>query len=130
MVAAGFWHPEPAILTRLRRAILDDPEEFLTMAEGLAAAGSALSSDERLSRPPRGFDAAKGTPVAEYVGWKSFTSHAPLSDAEVQSPQLVDRILDFARVAMPLLRWGWAVIDDEAPVAIRTPRRPLPKPDF
>jgi len=31
---------------------------------------------------------------------------------------------------MPLLRWGWAVIDDEAPVAIRTPRRPLPKPDF
>jgi len=130
MVAAGFWHPEPALLTRLRRAILDDPEEFLTMAEGLAAAGSALSSDERLSRPPRGFEAAKGTPVAEYVGWKSFTSHAPLSDAEVQSTQLVERILDFARVAMPLLRWGWAVIDDEAPVAIRTPRRPLPKPDF
>jgi len=130
MVAAGFWHPEPALLTRLRRAILDDPEEFLTMAEGLAAAGSALSSDERLSRPPRGFEAAKGTPVAGYVGWKSFTSHAPLSDAEVQSTQLVERILDFARVAMPLLRWGWAVIDDEAPVAIRTPRRPLPKPDF
>src|SRR5215472_5929718 len=44
MVAAGFWHPEPALLTRLRRAILDDPEEFLTMAEGLAAAGSALCS--------------------------------------------------------------------------------------
>jgi len=130
MVAAGFWHPEPALLTRLRRAILDDPEEFLTMAEGLAAAGSALSSDERLSRPPRGFEAAKGTPVVEYVGWKSFTSHAPLSDAEMQSPQLVERILDFAHVAMPLLRWGWAVIDDETPVAIRTPRRPLPKPDF
>jgi uncharacterized protein (TIGR02453 family) len=130
MVAAGFWHPEPALLTRLRRAILDDPKEFLTMAEGLAAAGSALSSDERLSRPPRGFEAAKGTPVAEYVGWKSFTSHAPLSDAEMRSPQLIERILDFARNALPLLEWGWAVIDDEAPVAIRTPRRPLPKPDF
>ena len=130
MVAAGFWHPEPALLTRLRRAILDDPEGFLTMAEGLAAAGSPPSSDERLSRPPRGFDAAKGTPVAEYVGWKSFTSHAPLSDAEMQSPPLVNRIVDFTRAVLPLLEWGWGVIDDETPVAIRTPRRPLPKPDF
>lgn len=130
MVAAGFWHPEPALLTRLRRAILDDPESFLAMAGGLAAAGWPLSSDERLSRPPRGFEAAKGTPVAEYVGWKSFTSHAPLSDAEMQSPELVGLILDFARTAMPLLQWGWGVIDDQAPVAIRTPRRPLPKPDF
>ena len=130
MVAAGLWHPEPALLTRLRRAILDDPESFLAMADGLAAAGWPLSSDERLSRPPRGFEAAKGTPVAEYLGWKSFTSHAPLSDAEMQSPRLVERILEFSRAALALLAWGWAVIDDEAPVAIRTPRRPLPKPDF
>jgi uncharacterized protein (TIGR02453 family) len=130
MVAAGFWHPEPALLTRLRRAILDDSENFLRIVDGLAAAGWPLSSDERLSRPPRGFEAAKGTSVAEYVGWKSFTSHAPLRDTEMQSPQLVDRILEFTRVAVSLLEWGWAVIDDEAPVAIRTPRRPLPKPDF
>jgi uncharacterized protein (TIGR02453 family) len=130
MAAAGFWHPEPALLTRLRRAILDDSENFLRIVDGLAAAGWPLSSDERLSRPPRGFEAAKGTAVAEYVGWKSFTSHAPLRDAEMQSPQLIDRILEFTRVAVSLLEWGWAVIDDEAPVAIRTPRRPLPKPDF
>jgi len=130
MVAAGFWHPEPALLARLRRAILADPNGFLAIAARLAKAGCPLTSDDKLSRPPRGFEAAKGTPVAEYVGWKSFTSHAPLSDAEMQSPQLVERILDFAHVAMPLLRWGWAVIDDETPVAIRTPRRPLPKPDF
>ena len=48
----------------------------------------------------------------------------------MQSPQLVERILDFTRTTLPLLEWGWAVIDDEAPVAIRAPRRPLPKPDF
>ncbi len=28
MVAAGFWHPDPALLHRLRRAILDDPDRF------------------------------------------------------------------------------------------------------
>jgi uncharacterized protein (TIGR02453 family) len=132
MVAAGFWHPEPDLLLRLRRAILDDPDAFLPLADGLAAAGSPLSSDEQLSRPPRGFEAAKGTKVAGYVGWKSFTAHAPLSDAEMQSPALVDRIVDFARTALPLLEWGWSVVDGEAPTAvpIRAPTRPLPKPDF
>ena len=97
-----------------------------------AAAGCPLSSDDRLNRPPRGFEAAKGTPVAEYVGWKSFTAHHPLSDAEMQSPALVDRIADFAHTVMPLLEWGWAAADDEmpAPLPIRKPARPLPKPDF
>jgi len=132
MVAAGFWHPEPNLLNRLRRAIWADPDEFLAMAGRLAAAGHPVISDERLSRPPRGFEAAKGRPAAEYVCWKSFTTHAPLSDAEMQSPALVGRILDFARAALPLLEWGWAVMDDEiaAALPIRAPKRPLPKPDF
>jgi uncharacterized protein (TIGR02453 family) len=132
MVAAGFWHPEPALLSRLRRAILDDPEEFIAIAGGLAAAGYPLASDERLSRPPRGFEAAKDTPVAEYVCWKSFTAHAPLSDAEMQSPVAVDRIVDFARTALPLLEWGWAAADDDTTPALpmRLSKRQLPKPDF
>lgn len=132
MVAAGFWHPDPALLARLRRAVLSDPEAFLAIAGALAAAGCPISSDEHLSRLPRGFEAAKGTPVAEYVCWKSFTAHQALSDAEMQSPALVDRIVGFTRTVLPLLEWGWAAIDDEgaAAVPIRMPARPLPKPDF
>jgi uncharacterized protein (TIGR02453 family) len=132
MVAAGFWHPDPALLTRLRRAVLDDSEGFLGIADRLAAAGCPLSSDERLSRPPRGFEAAKDSPVTEYVCSKSFTTHAALSDAEMQSPDLVGRILDFARLTLPLLEWGWAAVDDElpAPLPIRTSARRPPKPDF
>ena len=132
MVAAGFWHPEPPLLTRLRRAIVADPDGFLTIADGLAAAGAPLSSDGRLSRPPRGFEIERDSRAAEYVCWKSFTAHAPLSDAEMQSPQLPDRIVGFARTALPLLEWGWEAESDEAPVpiVIRAPRRPLPKPDF
>src|ERR1700757_530909 len=61
MVAAGFWHPEPGLLTRLRRAIFDDPDAFLEMAGRLAAAGHPVMSGERLTRPPRGFEEAKGT---------------------------------------------------------------------
>ena len=132
MVAAGFWHPEPALLARLRRGVLGDPDTFLAIVDRLAAAGCPPSSDDRLSRPPRGFEAAKGTPVAEYVGWKSFTAHRMLSDTEMQSPALVDHIVDFARTVLPLLEWGWAAVDEDAPppLPIRKPARPLPKPDF
>ena len=132
MAAAGFWHPEPALLARLRRAVLTDPDGFLAIVERLAEAGCSLSSDDKLSRLPRGFEAAKGTPVAEYVGWKSFTAHRMLNDAEMQSPELVDRIVDFTHTVSPLLEWGWAAADDEVPPPppIPKPARPLPKPDF
>jgi uncharacterized protein (TIGR02453 family) len=132
MVGSGFWHPEPALLSRLRRAVLADPDNFVAIADRLTAAGCPLTSDDKLSRPPRGFEAAKGTAVAEYVCWKSFTAHRMLSDTEMQSPELVGRIVDFAHTVLPLLEWGWAAADDEVPppLPIRKPARPLPKPDF
>ena len=131
MVGAGFWHPEPQLLARLRRAILGDSDVFLEIADGLTAAGSPISSDATLIRPPRGFEAAKGTPVADYVCWKSFTAHAALSDKEMQSPAVVDHIVDFARMALPLLEWGWAAAEDDMPpLVIPMPARPLPTPDF
>jgi uncharacterized protein (TIGR02453 family) len=132
MAAAGFWHPEPDLLGKLRRAILAEADAFLGLANCLAETGLPIASDERLSRPPRGFEAARGTPVAEYIGWKSFTVHRALSDHDMQSSTLVDHIVAFAHAVMPLLEWGWAAIDDEppAPLPIRAPARPLPKPDF
>src|SRR5437868_3876947 len=33
MVAAGFWHPEPALLLRLRRAIIAGPDAFLAIVD-------------------------------------------------------------------------------------------------
>src|SRR6516164_9849986 len=35
MVAAGFWHPEPALLARLRRAVLADADGFMAIVSGL-----------------------------------------------------------------------------------------------
>ena len=111
--------------------MLADPEGFAAIAERLAAAGTPLSSDQRLSRPPRGFESAKGTAVADYVCWKSFTTHAALSNKDMQSPAVVDRIVEFARAALPLLEWGWgAAEDDMPPLVIPMTTRPLPPPDF
>jgi len=131
MAAAGFWHPEPPMLSRLRRAMLGNPDRFVEIAEALDAGGCPLSSDEALSRLPRGFEGAKGTPVEAYVCWKSFTAHASLRNRDMQSADVVDQIVDFARTALPLLEWGWdAIADDMPPLVIPMPARPLPAPDF
>jgi uncharacterized protein (TIGR02453 family) len=133
LAAVGFWHAEPPLLMRLRRSILDDPDGFLDMTGRLQALGHPASCEnERLTRPPRGFEIAKGSPVADYVCWKNFIAEVTLSDTEMQSPGLVGRIVDFALAARPLLEWGWAAADDEAPppLTLKMPTRPLPRPDF
>ena len=57
--------------------------------------------------------------------------NAALSDKDMQSPAVVDRIVDFARLARPLLEWGWeAAEDDMPPLVLPMPARPLPAPDF
>jgi len=133
MIGAGFWHPEPALLAKLRDAIMGDPDEFLAIAERLTGLGYTVSCEsERLTRLPRGFDAARGTAIADYVCWKNFIVDIGVGDAEMQSPDLVGRIVDLALAARPLLDWGWAAESDDIPppLALRLPIRPLPKPDF
>jgi uncharacterized protein (TIGR02453 family) len=133
LAGAGFWHPEPPLLARLRRAILADPDEFLALAGRLDAQGHPLGCEnERLARPPRGFETAKGGPVGEYVCWKNFIVETALDDAEMRSPALVARVVDFALAIRPLLDWGWDAVDDDAPppLVMQMPSRPLPKPDF
>ena len=133
MIGAGFWHAPPELLSRLRGAIISEADTFLAMAERLTALGLTLTCEnERLSRLPRGFDAAKGSAVADYVCWKNFLAHVSLSDAEMQSPDLVGRIVAFALAARPLLDWGWSAEADDIPppLTLRMPARPLPAPDF
>ncbi|HWB51546.1 MAG TPA: TIGR02453 family protein [Stellaceae bacterium] len=133
IIGAGFWHPPPELLNRLRRAVALEPDAFLAMAGQLQASGYALTCEnERLSRLPRGFEIAKGSAVADYVCWKNFLADTAIGDAEMQSPDLVGRIVAFALAARPLLDWGWAAEGDDIPppLTLKMPTRPLPAPDF
>jgi uncharacterized protein (TIGR02453 family) len=132
MTGVGFWHPGPPLLLKLRRAIADDPDGFLELAATLEARGYKITTDTQLARLPRGFEALRGSAAADYVCWKNFIVDAPLSDADMQSPALVDRIIEVALATRPLLDWGWAAEADDIPppLALRMPTRPLPRPDF
>ncbi len=109
--AAGFHMPAPAELAKLRQAIAARPAKLQAMEKALAKGRLALTSEFQLTRVPRGFEALKGGPLDGVIRLKSFLVEEPLSEAEIRSSRLTDRVVDFARRARPLLDFGWAALD-------------------
>jgi uncharacterized protein (TIGR02453 family) len=111
--AAGFYHPEPAELLRLRRAIARAPNEWTRLLAGLAKKGLDLRDEGALQRLPRGFEAVDDPAIAAAVKRKSFVCIRPLDAARLSSPDLVKDLQIFAKDTSPLLEWGWAALIDE-----------------
>ena len=83
----------------------------LTVAE-LRDRGLTLDVSDMLSRMPRGFEDLAASPVAPAIKLKSFIVRRPVTDAEAQSPGVVDAIVGLAADALPLLQFGWAAVDE------------------
>ncbi len=105
--AAGFYHADPSQLSRLRDSIAYGAKEFLALETRLQSAGLEFSREESLTRLPRGYDIAAGTPVEWAVKLRNLVVHRPIADAALRSPALVGDIADFAAAIMPLLDYGW-----------------------
>jgi uncharacterized protein (DUF2461 family) len=56
-----------------------------------------------LKRLPRGFP--PGHPAEAYLRYVSFTVHAPLTDEQVLSPKLPERVEKDFRLMLPFVRW-------------------------
>ena len=54
---------------------------------------------------PRGFAAHRDGPAADYLRWETVVAQQSLTDADVQSPGLVDQIVATARGARPLVTY-------------------------
>lgn len=106
-VAAGFHHPEPAALGRLRRAVARTPAAFLAMTKALATAGLTLSQTDRLTRLPRGFEDVDDPTIVEALKHKSYICSRPVEDASIGRAAFVDEIVAFTGDALHLLEWGW-----------------------
>jgi uncharacterized protein (TIGR02453 family) len=112
-VAAGFWHPEPPLLDRLRQRILASPQRFLKVVRALDATGMPIEpDDEAAKRLPRGCEAGRGTAVEPFLKHRNFIARHALSEAEIRGATLPTRLLDRFEAARPLLDFGWAVVDN------------------
>jgi uncharacterized protein (TIGR02453 family) len=110
-VAAGFHMLAPAELGKFRQAIAARPAKLQAMEKALAKGKLQLSTEYQLTRTPRGFEALKGGPLDSVIRLKSFLVEEPLSEAQIRSPKLTDRVVEFTLRARPLLDFGWAALD-------------------
>jgi uncharacterized protein (TIGR02453 family) len=101
----GMWMPEKPRLEALRRAILDDPDRVRLALEDPAFVAwfGGVRSHEQLKRVPPELPADH--PMADMFRWKDLVFGRPLSDDEVCSAELPDRLADGFAAAMPVFRF-------------------------
>jgi uncharacterized protein (TIGR02453 family) len=102
-VGGGLWHPEKASLDAFRRLLDTDPGRVHAVTDDPAfvAAFGEVNGD-RLSRVPRGF--RPDHPEAELLKLKDVTFGQRLSDADVYSGDLPDRLVASLATAVPVMR--------------------------
>jgi uncharacterized protein (TIGR02453 family) len=109
--AAGFYRPEPADLNRLRKAIASKPAAASSLLAALKKGKLALRSSNQLTRVPKGFETLKGGPLDEVIRLKYFIVEEAFDAKSIASPKFADSVADFAKRALPLLKFGWTVLD-------------------
>lgn len=113
--AAGVYQPEPKALEAMRGAIADRPAVFKRMLGALAKSGLALAEDESaLKRLPRGHEGLEDPVLAEALRRRSFILRRTLAPEALGRPDLAGEVAAFAEAALPLLRFGWAAMDQNS----------------
>ena len=108
-LAAGYWHPESALLRRWRSYMVEAPDAFLGLADTLAACTLAFGTDETLKRLPRGFENHADGPLADALRLKSFVVSRAVDDVDTMTPDFTAQVLAFAADVQPLARYGMQV---------------------
>jgi uncharacterized protein (TIGR02453 family) len=109
-MAIAFHQLEKPVLLRWRTAMAKDPKRFQTVLRALERNGLKISEEgESLKRMPRGFEAYADSPIAKYFRLGSFTVGDRLSDKDVTSATIVNRMVALAKKAKPLLEYGRAL---------------------
>ena len=96
-VAAGIWHPDNAALTRVRSAIVQEPERWAAIRKKLELEGDSLT------RPPRGFDPKH--PFVEDLKRKDFIASMAFGEAEICSKNFMKDFSAACRKMSPLVEF-------------------------
>jgi uncharacterized protein (TIGR02453 family) len=109
-MAVAFYELDKPELQRWRMAMAKNPKRFQAVLRALKLRGLKISQEHvALKRMPRGFEAHADSPIADYFRLGSFTAARDLTDKDVSSRRLVDKIVSLAKDAKPLLEYGRSV---------------------
>ena len=96
-VGGGLWHPDTAMLVKLRDAMVDSPATWKRARRGLELEGQVLS------RPPRGFDPKH--PLIDDLRRKDFVAGRSFTERQVCSPRFMRDVADECRRLGPLVEF-------------------------
>lgn len=99
----GLWHPEPARLSAFRRLLDTDPRRVHAVIDqpAFVATFGRLMGD-KLTRVPQGY--RSDHPEADLLKLKDIAFSHRLSDADLFSPELPDRLVASLETAVPAMR--------------------------
>jgi uncharacterized protein (TIGR02453 family) len=95
--AAGVWHPDNRALTRIRTAIVYQPERWAKVRRKLE-----LERDS-LTRPAKGFD--PNHPVIEDIKRKDFVASVAFTERQVRGPAFMRDFAAACRAMVPLVEF-------------------------
>jgi len=103
-MAAGMWHPEPAVAARVRAAIVEQPVAWQSAGQNpsFRQAGFYLDGDA-YKRPPAGYDPGHAL-IADLMR-KDFIAVADLSEEVVCAADFPAVFADRCRATIPLMRF-------------------------
>lgn len=110
-VAIGFYGPEPDDLAAIRHAIATAPEQWLDLERSLEDMGLTLSRGSPSTRMPKGYEALSDSPIAGVLKYRNFIISRTFPPERIFHADLVDDIVAFAGLALPLLEFGCGAID-------------------
>jgi uncharacterized protein (TIGR02453 family) len=104
-MGGGMWRMEKPKLDAFRRMVLEEPETVRAALyePGFVAEFGGPSTHEQLQRVPPGFP--KDHPLADMFRWKDVVFGRRLSDADVMSPDLPDKLAASYAKATPVYRF-------------------------
>lgn len=107
----GLWHPESAVLKKVRDFLADNPAGWKKATQSKAFRDHLVPGGESLVRPPRGFD--PNHELIRDIQRKDFVASADFDHALATSAELKPFLVDtFKRVA-PMIDYLCAAIDLE-----------------
>jgi len=95
--AAGVWHPDNSALTKIRQAIVTEPEQWAKVIRKLELEGDSLK------RPPRGFDPDHR--FIEDMKRKDFVASVVLTEAQICGPHFMRDFAAACRTMLPLVEF-------------------------
>lgn len=100
-VGGGFWQPEPHDLKRIRDEFAINPEPIMDILNNkeFKDCFGALSSEDSLKTPPKGYD--KALPAIDLIKYKSYVAMKSFKDADILKSDFKDEVVHVFKTLRP-----------------------------